>query len=351
MSETHLLTRCARCLASAVCLVALVSPAHADALQEASKLLKQGHSAEALEKVDQYLVGKPKDAQGRFLKGLILSETNHPQEAIVVFTKLTEDYPELPEPYNNLAVIYAQQKQYEKAKQELEMAIRTHPSYATAHENLGDIYARLASQAYDKALQLDSSNASAQSKLAMIRELMGANGRPLTAKTASSAVAVAPHSEEIKAETKPETKTAEAASPPVDLTPVVNPPAEPVPSSIAAATTPLAAEITAVIEAWSAAWSKKDVTAYLAFYAKDFATPGNTKRPDWEVQRKNRINKPGAIQVSFENLRISSEGSDRVVAKFRQHYRSASIKTSSNKVLGLVRRNGQWLIQHERVGN
>jgi tetratricopeptide (TPR) repeat protein len=94
-----------------------------------------------------------------------------------VFSKLTEDYPELPEPYNNLAVIYAQQKQYDKAKQALEMAIRTHPSYATAHENLGDIYARLASQAYDKALQIDSSNSSAQNKLALIRDLMSTASR------------------------------------------------------------------------------------------------------------------------------------------------------------------------------
>jgi hypothetical protein len=58
------------------------------------------------------------------------------------------------------------------------MAIRTHPSYATAHENLGDIYARLASQAYDKALQIDSSNSSAQNKLALIRDLMSTAGRP-----------------------------------------------------------------------------------------------------------------------------------------------------------------------------
>ncbi len=59
-----------------------------------------------------------------------------------MFTKLSEDYPELPEPYNNLAVLYAQQKQYDKARTALEMAIRTHPSYAIAYENLGDIYAK-----------------------------------------------------------------------------------------------------------------------------------------------------------------------------------------------------------------
>ena len=83
-------------------------------------------------------------------------------EATGVFLKLTEEAPELPEPYNNLAVIYAQQKQYDKAKAALEMAIRTHPSYAVAHENLGDLYAKMARQAYDRALQIDAGNASAQ---------------------------------------------------------------------------------------------------------------------------------------------------------------------------------------------
>ena len=147
-------------------------------LQEATRLLRQGQSAQALEKVNQFLSAKPRDAQGRFLRGLILVEQNKTAEAISVFTKLTEDYPELPEPYNNLAVLYASQGQYDKAKTSLEMSIRTHPSYATAYENLGDVYAKLATQAYDKALQLDSNNPTAQSKLSLIRDLFTGSTRP-----------------------------------------------------------------------------------------------------------------------------------------------------------------------------
>ena len=132
-------------------------PAHAqsESLQEVNQLFRQGQLDKALERVNAYLATQPKEARGRFLKGLILTEQNKPAEAIKVFTALTEDYPELPEPYNNLAVLYASQGQYDKARSALEMAIRTHPSYATAHENLGDIYAKMATQAYDKALQLD----------------------------------------------------------------------------------------------------------------------------------------------------------------------------------------------------
>ncbi len=105
------------------------------------------------------------EANRLFKQGLALTEQGKTAEAIKVFTSLTEDYPQLPEPYNNLAVLYAGQGQYEKAKVALEMAIRTHPSYATAHENLGDIYAKMASQAYDRALQLDKSNTSSATKL------------------------------------------------------------------------------------------------------------------------------------------------------------------------------------------
>ena len=90
--------------------------AFADNLPEVQRMIKQGQYPQALEKIDAYLSSKPKDAQGRFLKGVIYTEMNKPTEAIAVFTKLTEDYPELPEPYNNLAVLYAQLKQYDKAR-------------------------------------------------------------------------------------------------------------------------------------------------------------------------------------------------------------------------------------------
>src|ERR1700687_5840304 len=110
-----------------------------DPLQDANQLFRQGQFDRAMERVNSYLSTRPKDARGRFLKGLILTEQNKPNDAIKVFADLSQDYPELPEPYNNLAVLYASQGQYEKAKSALELAIHTHSSYATAHENLGDV--------------------------------------------------------------------------------------------------------------------------------------------------------------------------------------------------------------------
>ena len=157
-----------------------------DELQDVNQMLKVGQFDQALTRVNSYLSTRPKDARGRFLKGLILAEQNKPNDAIKVFSELTQDFPDLPGPYNNLAVLYAAQGQYDKARGALEQAIRTHPSYATAHENLGDIYAKMASQAYDKALQLDKSNTTAQTKLNMIRDLFPAD--PRSAKIAAGKV-------------------------------------------------------------------------------------------------------------------------------------------------------------------
>ena len=175
------------------------SHAQAQELQEITRLYRQGQNDEAVRRIDSFLSGKGKDqtpeiAQARFLKGLIFAEQGKNSDAIQIFTKLTEEYPELPEPYNNLGVLYASQGQFEKSRLSLEMAISTHPSYATAHENLGDIYARMASQAYDKALQLDKGNTTAQTKLALIKELVTTTGKSNRAAQPKGDTSKAPYS-------------------------------------------------------------------------------------------------------------------------------------------------------------
>ena len=148
------------------------STAHADDYTEVSRLIGARQFPQALVKADQYLAARPRDPQMRFLKGVIQGETAKVGEAIETFTKITEDYPELPEPYNNLAALYAGQSQFDKARAALEMVVRINPAYAIAHENLGDIYARLAGQAYRQALELDASNAALPSKLALMSQVL-----------------------------------------------------------------------------------------------------------------------------------------------------------------------------------
>lgn len=192
MQELHHSSRPLRRLGVALGLAALLcgASAHADDVADIGKLMRAGQLPAALQKTDSALAAHPRDPQLRFLKGLILAEQNRNNEAIAVFQKLTEDYPQLPEPYNNLAVLYASAGQYDKARVSLERAIRTNPAYATAHENLGDVYAKLASQAYDKAMQLlDSKDyAPPKSKLAMVRTLNTRDGQgPLAALAAAPA--------------------------------------------------------------------------------------------------------------------------------------------------------------------
>lgn len=156
------------------CLVATLSlaTAHADDYAPVNKLLRDGQLDQAMAKADQYLATNPRDPQMRFLKGLIQQDDGQRDAAIATYTSLIEEYPELPEPYNNVAVLYAGQGRYEKAREALEMATRNSRSYAIAHENLGDVYARLASEAYRQAVQFDSGNTTVAPKLALIRQLI-----------------------------------------------------------------------------------------------------------------------------------------------------------------------------------
>ena len=322
-------------------LVLAAAAVHADELQDINRMMRQGQLPQSLERVDKFLAGKPRDAQGRFLKGLILTEMNRPAEAIQVFAKLSEDYPELPEPYNNLAVLYASQGRYEKARTALESSIRTHPSYATAHENLGDIYAKLASQAYDKALQLDSSNTGAKTKLAMIGELIGGGARTARAPARPEPVKMAEAAPAKAADAAKASVVASAAKSGAEPKS-----AEPKAAGSQGAET---AELINTVHAWAGAWAKKDVAGYLAYYAKDFKTPKGEARGDWEKARKQRISAPKKIEVGIESPKVSISGDNAASVNFRQIYRSDVIKTSGTKTLVMVKTNGKWLIREERV--
>lgn len=304
----------------------------APSLQDATASFKKGNQTAALEQINGYLAGKPKDAQGRFLKGLILTELNRTSEAIETFSDLTDEFPELPEPYNNLAVLYANQGQFERAKNSLEMAIRTHPAYATAHENLGDIYAKMASMAYNKALQLDKSNASAQTKLSLVKELFGApaglaaaKAKPATMKPAVVASATQP-----------------AAAMPATAAPADKPKAPPNTPAVATAA---ASEYEQIVLNWAAAWSKQDVDAYLSYYVADYAPPG-AAHADWVELRKSRITKPSFIRVSISDVDVKMVNKKAVVS-FKQRYESNSLNQSTNKTLVLQQIGDSWKIVEE----
>ena len=363
ISQTPVLASLSAILVGLVLSLA-VNFASAQSLTDIQRLMKQNQMPQALEKVDAFVASNPKDAQGRFLKGLILTELSRQADAIAIFGKLTEDFPELPEPYNNLAVLYAQQKQYDKARTALEMAIRTHPSYAIAQENLGDVYAKLASQAYDKALKLDSSNTATQTKLSMIRELIGhsSTGAATVAAPARAASETAkPAAVETPKPSPPPVTTTKAEPTAAPVKPVEKPVEPKVDVKAAekpsmqkpvAEQTPVVAshdaDVRKALLGWASAWSRKDVKAYLGYYASDFRTPKGMSRKAWEAERNQRIDKPGKLEVTVDDLKITING-DKATAVFHQSYSSATFKSETGKTLVFVKSGNRWLIQQERV--
>ena len=327
--------------------------AFADDFSDVDRLFGAGQLPEALQRADQSLANRPQEPRVRFLKGLILSEMSRTPEAIDVFTKLAADHPDLPEPHNNLAVLYSKQGQYEQARRSLEAAIRTNPSYATAYENLGDVYAKLASQAYSKALQIDGNNAKVPPKLSMIRNLFSPQ---LAAQPAGRTVAVAPAPRPAPPAATPTPAPAPVAPPPAPAAkpaakPVEPPQAAPAPAP-APAPKPAAATDTqaprAAALAWAEAWSRKDMNGYFAAYTRDFS--GGKTRKAWEEERRARILGKRSISVVLTDFDIDVKG-DRATVEFRQAYRADSLKVSSRKRLVMVRVSGQWLIQTESSGS
>lgn len=143
-----------------------------NAYTAAYRQYRAGNLTEALSAVDAALTHSPRDVQLRFLRGVLLADTQRTAEAIESFRSLTEDFPELPEPYNNLAVLHAGTGELDKARGALESALRALPDYSTAHENLGDVYVRMAMRAYDRAAKVDPAARTAQAKLTMVREMV-----------------------------------------------------------------------------------------------------------------------------------------------------------------------------------
>ena len=175
----------------------------------------------------------------RFLQAVIAAEQKKYDQAIRLFTALTQDHPTLPEPYNNLAVIYAFRGEDRKAAQVLEQAIRTNPSYATAHQNLGDVYARIANEAYAKALQLDNAQKAEKPKLTLISRIAtpAATASALPAPTAAAvtiAAATAPVPTPVPAPAPAPAPAPEPAPTPAPAAPITTTPAPAEPAATAA---------------------------------------------------------------------------------------------------------------------
>lgn len=355
-------------LVATLILLSCLSNGQAATLSDITQLHRTGKADQALAELDAYLAALPKGSwgrnvtQARFLKGIILAEQKRTAEAIQVFSRLTLDYPDLPEPYNNLAAIYIAQGKYEAARDTLERAMHIDPTYAAMHANLDDVYAKLSAQAYESSLR-DTAGKSAPERLKELCDNYGSMARQASGRK------IAPRADN-DVHLLPEIQSGRtaAAKPPahidIDEMAMESPDTSPqrAQATPAASTaTPVKLEpvknaaadqqaILAALRGWVHAWSSRNVEAYLAYYAPDFKLPAGTSRAAWTAQRRERISKPKSIRVTAEAPQVTVADSSHARVSFRQSYRSDTLQSSGRKTLLLVKNGGKWLIQEERVG-
>lgn len=276
-----------------------------------NKLIENKGYLEAKKIVDQLIDSDKDNPQLLFLNGVLLSELGQTDDAINVFESLTKSHPALPEPYNNLAVLYAQNGDFDLAKIALEKSIKTHPSYATAHINLGDLYTRMASESYNQALQIDKSNKNAKTKLSLIKKLF--NFQPINKNIAlTDDISQKPQSfQEIK-----------------DIEVSVN------------------EKIFVMIDNWKNAWMNQNFDQYIGYYSTNFKNNKGMDLEQWKQFRKPRvINKP-SINLKLENIEIS-KNNNLFSVSFTQIYQSGSIDSTTKKTLLIELVDNQLKIVNE----
>lgn len=147
-------------------------PAVNDLTPAADSAIAKQDWPQALKELDARIKAEPHDAQAKFKRAGVLARMGRDSDAIAAFTELTQLYPELPAPYNNLAVLYAKEGRYEEARAALETSVKANPSYGLAYENLGDMYLRLANAAYQRAIALDHASANARQRMADLQKIV-----------------------------------------------------------------------------------------------------------------------------------------------------------------------------------
>lgn len=159
-------------------------PAVRDNTPDVDASIAQKNWQASLAQLDAHIASNPRDAQAKFKRATVLAHLNRDDEAIAAFTELTQTYPELPEPYNNLAALYAKQGNFAEARAALETATKVNPGYGLAYENLGDLYLRMANEAYRRAQNLGKASATTTQRLADIQKIVSPPKTPAPPKQA-----------------------------------------------------------------------------------------------------------------------------------------------------------------------
>ena len=145
----------------------------ADVVSDVHSLVAKGDLAAALRAADAAVQADPRAAQPRFLRAVVLMDLQRSADALAAFTQLSQEYPELPEPFNNIALLQVRAGQLELARQALESALRNDPGHRAARSNLGEVHLMLAVQAWQQAASSGPVDPRLQRKLDAARALVG----------------------------------------------------------------------------------------------------------------------------------------------------------------------------------
>jgi Flp pilus assembly protein TadD len=167
-----------RGVALALVWCALADAARADLVIDVQTQLARGDMAAALATADAALAARPRDAQARFLRAVVLMELKRNDDALALFTQLSQEYPELPEPFNNIALLQVRAGRLELARQALETALRNDPGHLVARVNLGEVHLMLAVQAWEAAAAQGPLDPRAARRLESARALVAAAALP-----------------------------------------------------------------------------------------------------------------------------------------------------------------------------
>ncbi len=144
----------------------------ADATGEARALASQGNPEAALRRVEEGMAAEPRDVQLRFLRGVLLMDLRRDAEALAHFQQMGLEFPELPDPFNNIALLHARAQRLEEARVALETALRNDPGHRTARANLGQLYLMLAASTWEALAAQGPVEPQQQRRLDAVRTLL-----------------------------------------------------------------------------------------------------------------------------------------------------------------------------------
>lgn len=309
---------------------------HSNTLAQLKNELSQQQYSRAATTGLALLRKAPDDDQALFLTALAFQQNKQPQQALRYYLQLNQLNPDLPEPLNNMALIHLQQGNHDKAVDALIASLQTHPAYATAWQNLSNLYQGLASEAYRKALSEENKTSQVLDKIQL---------------TALDNL----HSRADKAESqnKHDIQPAQLAESKIRITPAtpassIKPGQSTTPEKLRISIQEQEQQLIQAVQDWASAWSNKEFKNYLDAYTSKFK--GNeSSRQAWVKYRRSRILRAGRIKIDISNIRIKSRNAQRAIIDFEQSFKSSTYRDKVLKRIVLSKQDNHWKITQERT--